>query len=192
MGFTLNRLVGLKWSQLQGSSAKLPMLKGSGKQIQALLQVTLNVFRSMMDELNAQHRDVVRALEHSIGIDDVLAANKHRYALSTDDSASLQGHCWGFAQTITALIKYFHRRDIPLFHYTIKTHLLIHIGLCSSYINPSMASCSEGEDMMKVVKRLMQSSISGCSMEKVCIKAMAKYVRGLSFDMLKPRLMFGH
>ena len=175
---------------MQGEDAKLPQMKGSGAEMKKLLVVVLDVFVSMMVSDNAQHRDIKCALEHSIAIDEILDSNARRYTLLPADARALQTHCWEFAKRITSLIKYYHPLDINLFHFTIKTHLLLHIGLCSSYINPVLCACDQGEDMMKVVKRLLKSSADGCNMKQSVNKAMTKYVRGISFDLHRAGLKF--
>ena len=46
----------------------------------------------------------------------------------------------------------------------------------------TLGSCESGEEMMKVVKRVVSSCASGSSGEVAINKAMTKYVHGLAFD----------
>ena len=121
------------------------------------------------------------SFKYSLEIDSILDRNIDANKLPDVEAAALVSASFGFAQTQTALIKLFHP-VVPVFHYTLKMHYLLHIALVSKYINPSIASCCEGEDMMKVVKRLIQSSAAGNRPVDAAQKAMARYCKGLGFD----------
>ena len=127
------------------------------------------------------HELIKLSFKYSLAIDNILDRNIHTNKLADAEAKALVKASFGFAQAQTALIKIFHP-VVPVFHYTIKMHYLLHIALVSKYINPSIASCCEGEDMMKVAKRLIQASHAGNKPEVAAQKAMARYCRGLGFD----------
>ena len=57
------------------------------------------------------------------------------------------------------------------------------------YMNPALGACHEGEDLMKVVKRLVVSSATGLDMQGQIRKAFAKYARGLAMDLDKDTIL---
>ena len=175
----------LTLGMIKGDGTKLAYLKGSGYQIRATGHAMLPICRKHFDCKNDQHGMMVWTLEQSIEIDNVL--HEHRYEFSYPELASkrLLDASFGFCQGCTALIKHFHARDEALFHFTIKSHYIMHIALAGQYINPMLASCDSGEDMMKVVKRLLASASGGRTSMGACHVAMEKYIRGLSFDFVR-------
>ena len=96
------------------------------------------------------HRFILLAFDQSIHIDTILARNLSLYTLPMADGVKLKAECFGFCQNITALMKLFHP-TVPVFPYTLKKHYLLHIAKVAEYMNPSLASCAEGEDLMKVL-----------------------------------------
>ena len=128
------------------------------------------------------HQKVVEGLRLSRKIDDTLDVHSGEYSLPKFAADSLRDSCFTFNQTVTWLIKHLHP-DIPAFHYTIKYHYLLHLAMAASYINPSLAACDDGEDLMKVVKRLIAQSTRGSPPPVAARTAMIKYCRGLGFDL---------
>ena len=81
---------------------------------------------------------------------------KFRYV--GEDALKFEALCFQYASSCTALGKHFHPKALPLFHYTIKSQCLLHIGQQCSQISPSLGWCYAGEDHMRHVKQLVQSS----------------------------------
>ena len=133
---------------------------------------------------NQQHRLVRLALSASVRTDEILSANSHAFRLSAEDSASFRNSCFDLAACITALGKYYHERGTWLYHFTIKTHYLLHSGDESSQANPRMAWCYQGESMMNKVKVLVQSSCRGSTSALTMNKAMFKYMVGMPFSLM--------
>ena len=128
---------------------------------------------------NTAHRDILSALKHSEKIDVVLGRNSGNFVLPPDDRALLLEACFGYNQCTASLIHHY-RPGANQFNYTIKNHYLVHFGLVGQYMNPALASCHDGEDLMRVVKRICYACSGGLSPAVAIRKAIDKYVRGLS------------
>lgn len=130
-----------------------------------------------------EHDCILLALDNCIRIDEVLDLNVTSYRLPPADAKVLTDACFEFGQCMTMLIQHYHPLNANLFHFTIQTHYLMHFGLAAKYINPAMGACHAGEDLMKVVKRLISSSAASLPPDKARSKAIDKYLFGLGFSL---------
>ena len=178
-----NRLYSLTFTMVQSEAAKLPCLKARGAQVKSAVPALKIVFAKYADAGNEQHNDILTALGYTREIDTILDGNITEYVLPPLDAARLQECCWRFCQYMTKLVKYFHPRDMNVFHYTLKMHYLIHFGMVASYMNPALGSCHSGEDLMKIVKRLISQSAVGSKPAPALKKAMGRYAAGLELDL---------
>ena len=48
-----------------------------------------------------------------------------------------------------------------LFNTTIKSHTMAHIAADARHVNPRISICYAGEDYMKVIRRMVSTSIQG-------------------------------
>ena len=87
-----------------------------------------------------------------------------------------------FCGLIALIGEALHPAGIALFHYTIKFHYLLHIGMIAQYQNPLLGACHQGEQMMVVVKRLAASCARNNNQHQVTNAAMEKYCRALAFE----------
>lgn len=165
--------------------AKLPHLKGKGGTIKQFGPVLEHIFLKYMQAGNVLHALTTRGLRMSVRIDEILAENKHTYRLPPDEAKEFRKCCFDFCKVECALIKKFHRSDpaIPLFHYTIKSQGLMHLGVVAGYINPSMGSCYQGETLMRTAKRVVASSANGSAPLVAANNAIEKYCYAVSFDL---------
>ena len=165
LGISTGRFSILKHSSMPSESSKLPFLKGNGgalKQMTKALQIVFELHGDKAKPLGCLTRATVAkghnliklSCKYSLAIDSIIDRNIDTNKLADAEAAALVSASFGFAQTQTALIKLFHP-VVPVFHYTMKMHYLLNIALVSKCINPSIASRWKGEDMMKVVKRLV-------------------------------------
>ena len=162
---------------------KLPRLTVRGAQAKRLIPVLAHIVRTHKLEGNQQHLNILLALENSAEIDEILDRNSKEYKLPDAEADTLIRNGFEFCQMVTSLVQYYHANEKNYFHMTIKTHWFLHFCLVARYINPTLGSCYSGEDYMKVIKRLIVSSAASTGPEKACIKAMDKYVRGLTLDL---------
>ena len=87
----------------------------------------------------------------------------------------------------TAIGQHFQNQGLALSNFTIKFHYLLHLAHICEYINVRLAWCYSGEDLMHVVKTLVQSSHRGCRPSLVPAKVMRKYTFGLGLHLNRRR-----
>jgi hypothetical protein len=74
-----------------------------------------------MNAANHIHRKVLLGLKAIRDTDNIICTHHRAYRIPTDASRMLLDSFF-VAQVTTSLIRYFHPRLMPLFHYTIKQH----------------------------------------------------------------------
>ena len=172
------------------ATQKFPKLKGRAGEVKGLIKPLLRMWEKNMTEANQQHRLARLLLQASAEMEDLLEANSRNYALPSEDSARFKHLCFQYVLCSSALSNYYHARGIFLFHFTIKHHYLLHLGLLSADVNPRITWCFSGEDLMAKVKALAQSSCRGVCPQKLVSKMMTKYMYAVSFTLTDPeRLM---
>ena len=175
------RLPKLTHNMVQRGDAKVPQLTGPrGLQIRDLVPIIRIIFARRHDATNAQHRDVLRALDASSRIDTLFYRNSRAYRFPEEDHRSVVAAAQTFLECTTALIQFYRSIGNPCFHFTIKYHQLQHLCLQAQYTNPMMGSCYQGEELMQTVRRLLQVSANGASLLTAQSTALQKYSQGLS------------
>ena len=188
LGIHKDRMTSLSFGMFQNARSKIPSLKLRGNVMKKLAPVLRLVWVANMDVGRAEHRNIKLGLDNCIEIDRLLDDHANLYALPENAGIDLKRNCFEFCQILTALIGHYHPGQ-ALFNFTIKTHYLMHFGQIGMYMNPALGACHEGEDLMKVVKRLVVSSATGLDMQGQIRKAFAKYARGLAMDLDKDTIL---
>ena len=164
--------------------AQFPCMKGKAAEIKSLCRPLLEIWTSMMDGGDRQHRQVRIALMASMELEDLMRANKHNYRFFGDDAARFKDNVYKYVGAVSALGSFYHPKGEWMFHYTIKYHYLLHLGLLAKEINPRISWCYQGEDMMAKAKTLVQSCSRGTAVGTLVGKVMEKYIIGLSFAVM--------
>ena len=126
-------------------------------------------------------RGQVRRYTTASEIDSILKANRTLPRLPVDARNKLKAACFRYVQVHASLVTQLHP-GVPLFNVTTKDHYVLHIGLVAEFINPAYGGVWRGEDMMRVVRRLMAATSFG----KAQRSGMERYCRALGFDMAFP------
>lgn len=182
LGIHKNQLQSLTFGMVRSAGAKLPQFKLRGNQMKHLAPVLRLIFCERMNEDNEVLRNILLGLNNCIRVDEILDQNRDKYALSEADATALETQCFQYGQQVSALILHYHPHT-NRFRFTIKNHHLCHFGMLGHLINPALGSCHQGEDLMKVAKRLVVMSSHGAKPQQTISKAMAKYVRGVGLDL---------
>ena len=95
-------------------------------------------------------------------------------------------NCFDLAALISGLGHFYHSRGVFLFHFTVKTHYLMHFGLSCTELSPRVGWCYSGEDMMGRVKVLVQASCRSAAPQKLMPKLLQKYSVGPSYALMSP------
>ena len=170
---------------------ELPIFKGSGAEIAALVPKLRKVFVALtQDSGDERHQVVATAFDASVDIEGVYARNRFSFRLGDEDKSILLKKTFLFCQCQTFLIKRYHGllpgdggEMVPLFHYTSKFHYILHMALIGQYTNPLLGSCYQGESMMRVVKKLVRSCAHGSSPMMAGTTSLQKYIAWLHYDL---------
>ena len=157
-----------------------PCLKTKAAETKHLVHALLCAFEKLMAPGDEQHKLVLLLLKLAARIESIMDVNKDEYVLSPVVAEDWKKTCQAFVLANAKLGHYYHPRKIMLFHFTIKFHYLCHIALLGRRLNPRVAWCYCGENMMQVCKAIVQSSHLGSPPPVVVNKVMTKYARGLS------------
>lgn len=175
-----NQLGELKITMYYKGKLMFPCLKSKAAETRHLCGALLSAFDKLMDTENEQHKLAKLMLTLAVRIEALMDENKDQYKLEEPVAEEWKRCCSGLVQANAKLGHYYHPKNIMLFHFTIKFHYLLHIGLLGKRLNPRLGWCYRGEKMMMVVKSIVQASHLGCPPWLVVNKVMTKYARGLS------------
>ena len=92
-----------------------------------------------------------------------------------------------YNSTIVQLGRYFHNRpssEARLFNFTVKNHIMEHIALDSSTLNPALIWGYPSEDFLMKVRALVQSSCHGSSPLRTQANVMLKYSHAWQMEIL--------
>ena len=115
----------------------------------------------------------------SIETERILQAHAGEFKLPRDAASKFYTCIISFLTMQVKLGNHFHPREIMLFHWTMKSHYLEHIGLLAAFMHPGLASCYQDENFNKHFKQLLQSCYFGTPPFKVVNPVIAKYLDGL-------------
>ena len=124
-------------------------------------------------------RQVLQALQYSAKIEKILDENK---SMQLPTSAADEfAECVNRFLTLQSAIRNFYGDSTWLYHVTVKSHVLAHIGLIAkTTFNPRLVWNFSGEDFMGRIKVLAQTSSNGTKSVDVPNKVCKKYICGMS------------
>ena len=160
-----------------------PRLKGKAAEVKHLAAPLLGALDLFLSN-NEIHQQMKLLLKLAVRMDEVLDSNKDLFVLPPADATAFKKAAYGFAQVTTSLGHHFHEKGDMLFNFTIKFHYLCHLGDIASYISPRVAWCYKGEDMMQILRKLVQSVARGTPQHLVAHKVIVKYIHGFGVDLL--------
>jgi len=163
---------------------EFPKLKGRAAEIRHLGRPLWHVFQAHMDNAQEVHRWVSLGLKYSVALEEILDAHPAASCLPADSGADFLETIYKFLAVLTALSTHCHGRGQLLFHFTIKNHFLLHVGMYCQYMSPRACWNYSGEDFMQRVRRIVGSCQRGTAPPLVCTKVMDKYIQGLGFVLL--------
>ena len=178
--------VSMYWN---GESGEFPVLKGKAAEVRNLVKPLLVVAHKYLAKTSPTNKIILKQLEMAVRIEMILDTYKNDYVFPTEARAEFKAACFTFAQLNTALGQEFHTKGVFLFHHTIKMHYLCHIGLVAEYMNPRLSWCYSGEDLMHIIKELVQGSYAGTGPLQLPPKVMRKYAVGFGLKLQRRALL---
>lgn len=82
---------------------------------------------------------------------------------------------------VSALGNHYHGLGKRLFHFTIKSHFLLHLADSCKYLHPRASWCYSGEGFMQLTKRIAIACVAGSQPVLVSHKATNKFLAGMGF-----------
>lgn len=186
MGIFTNRYQTIKRTMVHPSGRKLPLLKGRGLQVKNVGPVLLRLCERYFNMSDPIHTLIIDGLRQSIHVETILSKCSDEYKLPAADAAELNQCIIEFCRINCTCVRHFHYQEpsVNLFAYTMKSHSVMHIGILSKWINPSLGTCYSGETLMPICKKLVRSSASANSPQMASRNAMITYVRGFELSIL--------
>ncbi len=135
-----------------------PRLKGKGAELRHLGPALLQVWEKHADPANENHAMVTAAMEASIACEQVLSDHPNCSVLPEPSQSEFRENLFNFLAFFQALNKIYTDDNVLLFSITIKAHMLAHIALQAEHSNPVKGWCYMGEDSMKFMRQLTQTS----------------------------------
>ena len=126
---------------------------------------------------------MLAAMDQSVAIDSILNHNRCHAILPPDQKNLLMTAIQNYNRLVQALGAFFHPQGIGLFNYTIKNHVMLHIGLDSDCLNPILGWSFGAEDFMQRVRHLVGASSHGSSAMHLQNNVMVKWVRGFELNL---------
>jgi hypothetical protein len=162
---------------------EFPRLKGKAGELRHFGRPLLFAFDRLMDAGNQLHRQIRLGLLYSIEIENILDEHADDFRLPPVAATWLNTRIANLLTIQTSLARRLQDAGELMFHTTIKSHYLVHIGLNAAQLNPRMSWCYSGEDLMQKAKLLIQGSQSNNPPQRVVPKVMLKYVMALAYTM---------
>ena len=177
------RYTDIKMSMYVAKATQFPCLKGKAGKVKRLAVPLKIVCDRLLTNDNERHVLIKKMLKCIVFIEETFESQKGQHHFSDDVASAMKTSIYGFVQINTLLGHFFHNRGVFLFNFTIKFHYALHIAnLCSAY-NPAIAWCYQGEDMMRIIRNIIESSVSGTPTEILANRVMVKYANGLGMHM---------
>ena len=162
-----------------------PRLKGKAAEVRHFGGGLMYAFETYMDTADPVHRMIHEALSASVTMEEVLDTCRTANHLGPVIGKHMIDAAFTLAQRVTQLRRHFHSipGQPPLFRFTTKMHILLHIALLSPHIHPRHGWCWQGENFMQKAQCLIQSVFNGTPTTAVEPLAMVKYCRAFEFDL---------
>jgi hypothetical protein len=159
-----------------------PKLKGKAAEVKHIMPALLWAWRKVMDGSDL-HNQVELLLQCSVFMDDAMDSNKDCDVLPAAVAHNFKQAGFALNSCMNSLQSHYANLGANaefLFNIVPKNHYLQHICLGAAYLNPRMASCYMGEDMMHQMRRLSAGCVRGNGPKQAGNKLMQWYAVGLS------------
>jgi hypothetical protein len=159
-----------------------PRLKGKAAELRHFGRPLLAVWNKHMTDMDPKHVAVKKALERSVRAEDILdESSLHVGAMPHDAAQELCSTTAEFLLIFSYLNREYLSAETPvlLFSITVKAHMLMHLALQCSHMNPVTGWCYMGEDFQHVMRILTASSCRGNKPHQAAVKVANKYTQGM-------------
>ena len=178
------RFNSLTFGMFRPGSAVFPHLRGKASEIRGLVPVMEDVCLYYMDTGVHLENLMLKGIQQSVLIDKILRRTSGSPTVEGRYLASFRTAISNYNAIIAELGRLLHHRGIALFHFTVKNHILEHIGRDASHLHPHLSWAFSSEDFMLSVRKTVQSSSAGSKPVHIQNVTMRKYMWGLTQSLL--------
>ncbi len=160
-----------------------PVLKGKAAEVKHLMPALLWAWRRSMDGRNPQHEQVELLLRCTVYLDECMDIHRDSDALPPGAADNFMQAGFAVNSCMNSLQTHYASLGVNsefLFNIVPKNHYLMHICLRAGHLNPRMAACYIGEDMMHQMRRLTAGCVRGNGPKQAGIKLVGWYAHALS------------
>ena len=115
----------------------------------------VSICEKVLDDAVERNRPLMLALKATAQMERISFLSRDSYRMLPQQSEEYQNACSVYCQALTSLIRDF-VPEKAYFNFTPKSHIILHLADCSKYIHPRLGSCYAGEELMAIVRRLIQ------------------------------------
>ena len=159
-----------------------PRLKGKAAELRHFGRPLLAVWNKHMTPVDPTQKAVKKALERSVRAEEILdECSRHVGAMPDDAAKELCSTTAKMLLILSYLDREYMSAEPPvlLFSITVKAHMLMHLALQCSHMNPVTGWCYMGEDFQHIMRVLTASSCRGNKPHQAAVKMATKYTRGM-------------
>ena len=158
-------------------------MRGRATEIKWIGPALLVVWEKFMAPSNFQHVQILGALKRQVEIDNLVDTREmDEYVLRPDVATRLVDCTFEYLALFSAIGRHYAERGWNLFDLTIKGHVLAHLALNGKYLHPKLGTCYQGEDFMKLSKRLLQNCTRGTKPALISKKMIEQFRVGMHMD----------
>ena len=142
----------------------------------------VHVFEGSMNEDDVRHRNVRIGLLATAQMEEILKRTRGAYVMSQADSNEFRSACLTYCQALTKCIADY----VPhhaYFNWTKKSHLILHYADYSKWMHPSLGSCYAGEELMAIVRRLLQAVARASKPLTASNRALERWLHGFAYKL---------
>ena len=155
-------------------------------ELKHLLPVLWALAQELLDEGSDYERLILGALASSCKMDEVMTKSTCEWTLSYSERADFCLACSVLNHSLTQLGLLTHAQRIPLWNYTVKNHVLEHIGL--EEFHPRLTWNFGSESVLMHVRTLIQGNKSQQNKYSLQALVLQKWLCGLQISMRPLRL----
>ena len=124
-------------------------------EIKHLITIVWRIAGDLLDETDPYDKLVMGALAGSVSMEEILDQSKGQWSLSPSQAATFCKGCETLNLSLTQLGLITHAKQVALWHYTIKNHILEHIAMGAMEFSPSLSWNYGSESLLMHLRTLV-------------------------------------
>ena len=174
----------VKFSMFQRGK-QFPKLRGKAGELRHVGNAVLALWRKFYNPAREIHREILLLLELDLKIDawlDKYSPADGYWAVPGQIAQKIRKAALQSVSLHTHLSEHFEAEGVHIFCLTSKSHMQTHALLLSKDLHPHLVWCFAGEDFMKIMSRLLLSSVRGLKPAAGIVKGSLKMRTAMHFN----------